>query len=214
MVAAEDGCVEELTVAPALAFVAGACEATAVVALGEVAMVDELPAVLAAAVVEPAEFTAAAVAVWACADGLPVVFAVANAAGACAALAAVVSPGVVVPAKLSATATSADFMSRGSSAWNESERNRPPRIRVEVGEFADVFRDAWCQLKNLRIVSPGKRKRTDHKTIPPPRLTPAARMAIAEGPPRVLEMPSRLAHASYLISRNPSAKADLHSENN
>jgi hypothetical protein len=176
-VAACDGRVEGSAVAPEFVVVAGACEATAVVALGEVAVVaellaaiiancdcvaellaaiiancdcvDELPPALTVAVA--AELGAAAVVACDCVDELPAV----NAAGPCAALAEVVLTGMVVPAEPSATATSADFMSRGSSAWNESERKRPPpRTRAEEDDLAEVFAESRCQLKNLRIVSP------------------------------------------------------------
>jgi hypothetical protein len=60
-----------------------------------------------------------------------------------------------VLAALSAASTSADFMSRGSSVWNESERKRPaPRVLAEEEDLADVFLEPRCQWKNLRIVSP------------------------------------------------------------
>lgn len=70
----------------------------------------------------------------------------------------VVSDGLVEPAAVSAAVTSADFRSRGSSAWNERVRNRPPPVLEWDDDFDADLLGRRCHENNLRIVSPLKTK--------------------------------------------------------
>ena len=68
------------------------------------------------------------------------------------------SKATVEPAEVSAARTSAAFMSRGSSAWNERVRNRPPPVLDWDNDFDADGLGRRCHENNLRIVSPLKTK--------------------------------------------------------